>query len=121
MISPLEIEFRNAQPTEVVESRIRQEFAELEKFYSRLVSCRVEVEVPEHERRGGLCNVLVDLGLPPADATALAELQSLSGKRNTEHMEIRTKRRDAAMAVHAAFNVARRRLKDLGGTSLSHA
>jgi len=32
MISPLQIEFRNTHPIEAVESRIRQELAELEKF-----------------------------------------------------------------------------------------
>jgi len=43
MISPVQIEFRNTQPIEAVESRIRQELAEFEKFYNRLSSCRVEV------------------------------------------------------------------------------
>jgi len=48
MISPLQIEFYNTRPTEAVESRIRQELAEFEKFYNRLVSCRIDVEAAEH-------------------------------------------------------------------------
>jgi ribosome-associated translation inhibitor RaiA len=115
MISPLQIEFQNTQPTEAVESRIRQELAEFERFYNRLVSCRVEVEAPEHERRGGLCKVRVDFGLPPEDATAWAELRGLAVKQGADHLEIKAKRKDASMAVHAAFNVARRRLKDFVG------
>jgi hypothetical protein len=79
------------------------------------------VEAPEHERRGSLCKVLLDVGLPPADATAWAELQGLAGKQGADHVEIKAKRKDAAMAVHAAFNVARRRLKDLVGASYKHA
>ena len=54
MISPLQIEFHNTRPLEAIESRIRQEFAEFEKFYNRLVSCRIDVEAPEHERRGSV-------------------------------------------------------------------
>jgi ribosome-associated translation inhibitor RaiA len=112
MISPLQIEFRNTQPVEAVESRIRQELAEFEKFYNRLLSCRVEVEAPKHERRGSISKVRIDLGVPAEDATTRAELR---GKQDTEHLEVKAQRKDASMAVHAAFNVARRRLKDFAG------
>jgi len=112
MISPLHIEFHNTRPIEAVESRIRQELAEFEKFYSRLVSCRVDVQVPEHERRGSVCKVRIDFSLPPEDAAAWAELRGGVSRQGAEHMEVTAQRKDAAMAVHAAFNVARRRLKD---------
>jgi hypothetical protein len=115
MISPLQIEFHNIHAVEAVESRIRQELAEFEKFYNRLVSCRVEVDAPEHERRGGLCKVRIEFGLPPEDATGWAELLGLAGKHGADRLEIKAKRKDASMAVHAAFNVARRRLKDFVG------
>ena len=100
-----------------VESRIRQELVELEKFYSRLVSCRVEVEAPEHERRGELCKVRVDFGLPLEDATAWAEPEGLARKKGSDHFEIEAKRKDPCMAVHAAFNAARRRLKDFASVA----
>lgn len=112
MISPLQIEFHNTRPIEGVESRVRQELAEFEKFYNRLVSCRVEVEAPEHERRGSLCKVRIDFGLPPEDVAALAELQGVAAKQERERLEVKAQRKDASMAVHAAFNAARRRLKD---------
>lgn len=54
MMSPLQIEFHNTPPLEPVETRIRQELAELEKFYNRLVSCRVDVEVLESLVRSGI-------------------------------------------------------------------
>jgi len=112
MTSPLQIEFQNKRPIEAVESRIRQEFAEFEKFYDRLVSCRVEVETPENERRGSLSKVRVDFKLRPEDAVAWAELRSFAGKNGADHLEVSAKRKDASMAAHAAFNAARRRLKD---------
>jgi hypothetical protein len=112
MIAPLQIEFHNSAPLEAVESRVRQELAELEKFYKRLVSCRVDVEAPEHERRGSICKVRIDFGLAPENAAARARLEGLEAKQDADHLEVRAHRKDAAMAVHAAFNVARRRLKE---------
>jgi len=113
MTSPLQIEFHNTPRLEPVESRIRQELAEFEKFYHRLVSCRIDVEAPERERRGTVCKVRIDLGLPAEDAKAWAELRGLTPGQGAEHMLVNAQRKDAAMAVHAAFNSARRRLKDL--------
>jgi len=113
MISPLDIDFQNINPieTEGVETRVRQELAEFEKFYNRLVSCRVEVEAPEHERRGNQCKVRIDFGLPPEDA-ARAESRGVTAPPSTEHLEVKAQRKDASMAIHAAFNVARRRFRD---------
>lgn len=105
MISPLQIEFRNTHPAEAVESRIRQELAEFEKFYNGLLSCRVEVEAPKQERRGSVSRVSLDLGIPSAEG------------QNAEHLEVKSQRKDASMAVHAAFNSARRRLKEFTGSS----
>ena len=121
MISPLQIEFHNTPPLEPVESRIRQELAEFEKFYNRLASLRIDVEAPAHERRGSVCKVRIDLGLPTEDAKAWAELQGLEARQGADHMLVNAQRKDAAMAVHAAFNVARRRLKDLMTVPSKHS
>jgi ribosome-associated translation inhibitor RaiA len=112
-MSSLQIEFHNAKPAKEVESRIRQELAELEKYYNRLTSCRVNVEAPEHERRGSLYEVRVDLGLPPDDARTWAELQGRAAQESVDHVEVKAKHKDPVMAVHAVFNLARRRVKDL--------
>ncbi|MBZ5635599.1 MAG: HPF/RaiA family ribosome-associated protein [Acidobacteriia bacterium] len=117
MIFPLQIEFQNTQPMEAVESRIRQELAEFEKFYSRLLSCRVEVEVPKDEHRGSVSKVRIDLGVPAKDAGTPAELRGAEVKGDTEHLEVRVQHKDASMAVHAAFNDARRRLTEFTGAS----
>lgn len=112
MIAPLEISFRNIEPTDSLESRVRQELAELEKYYHRLLSCRVEIEAPEHERRGGMSKVRIDFGLPAEDVVP-PEFRELAAKPDSEHMEVTAEHKDAAMAVHAAFNDARRRMKDI--------
>jgi len=120
MTFPLQIEFQNTQPIETVEFRIRRELAEFEKFYNRLVSCRVEVEVPKDERRGSVSKVRIDLGVPAKDAETPAELRGAEAKQDTEHLHVSSQGKDAAMAVHAAFNVARRRLKEFTGDSYKH-
>lgn len=112
MAAPLKIEFHNIQPQEAIEFRIHRELAKLEKFYDRFISCRVDVEAPEHQRRGSVFKVRVDFGLHPEDATAWANFGGATYRQGTEHMEVNAERKDGAMAVHAAFNTARRRLKN---------
>lgn len=111
-MSPLEIEFHNVKPTDSLESRVRQELAELEKYYNRLLSCRVDIEAPEHEHRGAVSKVRIDFGLLPEDVDQ-NEFPELAGKPNIEHMEVKAEHKDPAMAVHAAFNEAHHRLKDI--------
>jgi len=43
----------------------------------------------------------------------LAELRRQASKQRAGHLAIQAQRKDPAMAVHAAFNVARRRLTDV--------
>jgi hypothetical protein len=115
MIHSLQIEFHNTQPIEDVEFRIRRELAELEKFYNRLVSCRVDVELPEHLRRGSVSEVRIDFGIPAKDAAAWAEARGVTVKQDTEHLEVKAQHKDPAMAAHAAFNLAHRRLEEFAG------
>jgi len=117
MAAQLTIEFHHTHPLEPVEFHIRRELASLEKFYDRFQSCRVDVEAPEHKHRGGVFNVHIDFGLPPEDATAWARLNGVEFQDSAEHMKVAARQKDAAMAVHAAFRTARRRLKDFVNVS----
>ena len=112
---PLQIEFQNTRPIEPVEFRIRRELAELEKFYNRLVSCRVEVELPKHERRGSVSKIRIDFGVPAEDAATPSEVRGVPIKQDTKHLHINAQHKDPIMAVHAAFNIARRRIQDFRG------
>lgn len=109
MLTPLEIEYHNIDEPGAIETRIRQELAEFEKFYNRLRSCRVDVEAPEHQRRGGVSRVRIDFGIPAEDG-AHAELRPATP--DGAHMKVKSQHKDAEMAVHAAFNSARRRLEE---------
>lgn len=111
MAARFEIDFHNIRPQEAIEFRVRREFAQLEKFYDRFVSCRVDVEAPEHKRRGSVFKVRIDFGLPQEDATAWGKLSGTPFGQGGEHMQVNAQSKDGAMAVHAAFNTARRLLK----------
>jgi len=112
MIHSLQIEFHNTQPVEDVAFRIRRELAELEKFYNRLVSCRVDVEFPEHPRSGSISEVRIDFGVPAKDAATPAEVRGATVKQDTEHLQVKARHKDPIMAAHAAFNIAHRRLQE---------
>src|SRR5260370_2322987 len=62
---PLQISFRHMDSSDSVAARIRERSEELERFFDRIVSCRVVVEC-QHPRRqqGNLFRVRVDLKVP---------------------------------------------------------
>jgi len=62
---PLQITFRHMDSSDAVAARIRERSEELERFFDRIVSCRVVVEC-RHPRRhqGNLFRVRVDLKVP---------------------------------------------------------
>jgi len=65
MILPIQITYRNVEPGESMEKWVRDEAEKLDRFYPRITSCRVLVEVPHrHHARGNLYHVRVDLVLP---------------------------------------------------------
>jgi hypothetical protein len=83
VLTPLQIEFQNTQPIEPVEFRIRRELAEFEKFYHRLVSCRVEVELPKHQRRGSVSKIRIDFGVPAEGAATTPTVRGAPAKADT--------------------------------------
>jgi ribosome-associated translation inhibitor RaiA len=50
---PLQITFRNLEPSEAVEARVRKESEKLDKLYDRIMRCRVVVEAHhKHHHKG---------------------------------------------------------------------
>ena len=48
---PLELSFRNTDPSEAVEARVRERVDKLETYFGRINSCRVVVEAPHRHQR----------------------------------------------------------------------
>ncbi len=98
---PLEIAFHNMDPSPAIEADIREKAAKLERFFDRIVGCRVVVEAPHRRRRKGrLYNVRIDIGVP-GETLAVTH----TGPRDHAH-------EDVYVAIRDAFDAAVRRLED---------
>lgn len=92
MILPLQITARDIELTEAIKTSIREHAQKLDKFYEKLISCRIIVEaIPKRS----LYNVHVDMTVP--------------GKELVVRREPNT---DLYLAIRDAFNAAQRELED---------
>ena len=97
---PLEIDYRNLEPTTALTTAIRKKTAKLEQFYDRITGCHVTLEAPHrHHHKGKEYQVHIRLTLP---GTVLA-VSHASG--NQAHQ-------DAYVAIRDAFAAAERQLED---------
>jgi cold shock CspA family protein len=116
---PLQITFRNMESSEVVEEWIRADAEKLETFYSRIMSCRVTVEVPHgHHKKGNLYHVRIDLTLPGKELLIKHEpsgskvIRQAGGVEMRKGLETGVPHRNLRLAITDAFKVAGRRLQD---------
>jgi len=62
---PVQVTFQDLEPSDSVESLIREKVAKLEEFHGRIISCRVAVSQPRARGRNGhLYKVRIDLAIP---------------------------------------------------------
>ena len=98
---PVQVTFRNMDPSDAVEANVREKAGKLERFFDRIISCRVVVEAPHRRHtKGKLYNVRVDIGVPGKEIVV-----NHSGPKNHAH-------EDVYVAIRDAFNAAARRLED---------
>lgn len=101
MQSPVQITFRNMDPSPAVEAKIRSHAEHLERFDDSIVSCRVVVELQHrHHHQGNLYHVSVDLKVPGAELVA--------GRSAAQHHA----HEDVYVAIRDAFDALRRQLED---------
>ena len=119
MITPVQITYRNMQPSAAVSARINQEAARLDRYFPRIVSCRVVVETPHrHHKWGELFHLRIELGVPGADVVIRHEptlhraLSHGDFRKWSKHFEIHTPHKDVYVTIRDAFKAARRRLED---------
>lgn len=98
---PVQISFRGMEPSEAVEAKIRERTAKLDRFYDRIMSCRVVVESPHRRHhQGKLFHVRVDLTVPGGELAVTRE--------PAEHHAYE----DVFVAIRDAFDAAQRQLED---------
>jgi ribosome-associated translation inhibitor RaiA len=97
---PPEIAYRNVEPSEVIEEKVKAGIARLEEVYPRIISCRVMVEVPNpRHQKGNLYRVRLDVTVPGKEIVI--------SRHPPEHRS----NEEVGQAIGEAFDLARRRLR----------
>jgi ribosomal subunit interface protein len=106
---PLQITFRNMDPSEAMETDIREKAAKLDQFCQDIMGCRVVVEAQHHHhRKGNLYHVRLDITVPGSEI-------AVSRGHDLHHSHA-----DAYVAIRDAFDNARRKLEDYNRQRQQH-
>jgi ribosomal subunit interface protein len=96
MQTPLQVSLHGIAHSDALYESIREKAEKLERYYDRITSCRVVLELAgRHKRKGRQLTVRIDLKVPGEEIVV-----------SHEHDE------DLRVALHDAFDAARRRLED---------
>ncbi len=100
MQQPLEISFRNMDPSDTVETKVRALAEKLDRYHDKIMACKVIVEAPhKHQNKGGIYHVRIDLTVPGKELVI-----SRDTHKDKSH-------EDVYVAVRDAFNAAYRKLE----------
>ena len=98
---PLQVRFRNLEPSPAVEAAVRKRADQLERFDDTITSCRVTIESPhKHRHKGNLYHVVINVRTPGGEIV-------VSRMPDDEHAH-----EDVYVAIRDAFRAARRQLQD---------
>ncbi len=93
---PLQIRFRNFPASEAIETQINEKASKLDKYYDRIMSCRVTVDTTQRRHhQGKLYGVRIDITVPGKELAVTRE-----------------ENEDVYVAVRDAFDNAARRLEE---------
>jgi ribosomal subunit interface protein len=98
---PLKLAFREMEPSDAIEARIRERVSRLERFYDRITSCDVVVDAPHrHHHQGRIYEIRIVIRIPGADIAI-----NRAGPHDHAH-------EDVYVALRDAFDAAERKLED---------
>lgn len=130
MILAPQITIRNIEPVPDLEPTVLKEIVVLERFFKRIMSCRVMIEKTGKRKLGPVYHVRIDLGVPNEELvvehvpTLHKSLREMEASKRTKQSEIKRASRDVHRAIHDAFQEMRRRLQDyvrrMQGRTKSH-
>jgi len=93
---PLQVTFRNIPPSEAIEAHINEKASKLDRFYDRIMSCRVVVDSTQRRHhQGKLYGVRIDITVPRKELAVTRE-----------------ENEDVYVAIRDAFDTASRRLEE---------
>ena len=98
---PLQLQFRNMDPSAAIEAAVQKYVDKLKLFNGDIISCRVAIEAPhKHQYKGKLYHVVVDVRLPGKEIVV---------SRAPEDQQAHE---DVYVAIRDAFDAARRQIQD---------
>lgn len=117
---PTQVTFRGLAHSDALEADIHERVAWLGQFYDGIVRCRVLLDLPHRHRHDGRhFHVRVEVTVPGGGPIVVNHQPSLHGglkdievEANRKEGEIESVHRYARVAIHQAFDAARRRLED---------
>ncbi|WED42670.1 HPF/RaiA family ribosome-associated protein [Legionella cardiaca] len=96
---PIQVIFRNMDHSAAAEEKARTLAEKLERYFDKIMSCRVVIESPHrHHHKGKLYHVRIDLTVPDAELVVSRE--------PSEHHE----HEDVYVAIRDAFNAIKKQL-----------
>lgn len=102
---PLQIAFHNLECSDAIKELIEERVGWLERYYDRIIGCRVVVEEPHrHHRQGNLYRVRVDLTVPGAELVVSHEPPG--------HPERRSHFENLDTTIRHTFDNVRRKLEE---------
>jgi ribosome-associated translation inhibitor RaiA len=126
-MSPVQLTFRHVQPSPAVAARVRAYARRLEKFYDRMTGCHVVITaVQRHQKRANPYQVRIELLVPGTRLVIdrRAAHRAITGDVLTSHKAEESRpalrHQDLYVAIHDAFDVARRQLEDFARKLRSH-
>lgn len=107
---PLEIAFKNVEPTAAMESLVRQQVDRLTRFYDRIITCRVAIEAPHRSAHADAVGhrVRIEVSLPG---------DTLFVSRDRSHNRSQY---DPYRAIRTAFAAAEKQLRSHAGRQRRH-
>lgn len=98
---PLQITFRNMEPSEAVEENVRKWAAKLDRVCDNIMRCAVVVEAPsKHKRVGDHFRVRIDITVPGSELV-------INREPDQHHSYV-----DVHVCLRDAFNSAKRQLEE---------
>lgn len=117
---PTQVTFCGLAHSDALEADIQERVAWLEQFYAGVVRCRVLLDLPHRHRHDGRhFHVRIEVTVPGGSPIVVSHEPSLhghvkdiEGEAHRKETEIESVHRYARVAIHQAFDTARRRLED---------
>jgi cold shock CspA family protein/ribosome-associated translation inhibitor RaiA len=101
MALPPQLTLRGMGPSPALERAVGRKLAWLERYFPRIMGCRVTVEAPHrHRRKGRLYRVRIDLTVPGGELVV------------ARNPSLHAAHADVLVAIRDAFDAARRELMD---------